>query len=78
MRRLAKVLAGLASGIGIAATPVGAEGPATPEPHGWHFRLAPYLWMAGLEGDVGVLSPGCRRPRWTRTSATSSTTRTSR
>jgi hypothetical protein len=35
--------------------PTPAEPPiVAPVPGGWQFAIAPYLWMSGLEGDVGV------------------------
>lgn len=33
-----------------------APGAGAPAGDDWHFRLAPYLWMAALEGDVATLS----------------------
>jgi hypothetical protein len=43
-----------------AATPAAAPAPAastpaaSPAPTGWRFEITPYLWAAGLDGDVKV------------------------
>jgi len=54
MKRLTGTMA-IGMALGIAAVPVAAEDAGGPE--GWHFQLAPYLWMASLEGDLATL-PG--------------------
>src|SRR5262249_37243240 len=33
-----------------------SEEPPPPAPSPWSFRVSPYLWFAGLNGDVGVNS----------------------
>ena len=55
------IAAGLCSLFGPAGTAVAADaiysGPNTVEyktPSGWAFTIAPYGWLAGLEGDVGA------------------------
>jgi hypothetical protein len=32
--------------------------PVEPQESGWTLTVAPYLWMAGLDGDVGVFGRG--------------------
>jgi hypothetical protein len=44
---------GLATVFGIMAPPVAAE-PSTTESKGWEFDIVPYIWGAGISGEVGI------------------------
>lgn len=52
--RAAVCVAGAAFALG-AGLPTQAQAPA-PASDGWSFGLTPYVWFAGLEGDVGAIS----------------------
>jgi hypothetical protein len=53
----------IASGISMMAVPAAAEEPdaggsasaTTEQESGWQFSASPYLWMAGMKGDLGVV-----------------------
>lgn len=42
---------GMALALGLAAVPAGAD-----EADEWHVQVAPYLWMASLDGDLATIS----------------------
>lgn len=46
--------AGLVLALAATASPVSAS--AEGEDHGWRVQLTPYVWMAGLSGDVRPLA----------------------
>ncbi len=48
------VCAGLLVGMILSGPPAAAQETATSSSTDWSFTLTPYLWMAGLEGDIGV------------------------
>ena len=54
MKKLATLTLLLA--LWIASPPARADEPPADAQDAWHFRLTPYVWMAGLNGTVGVLS----------------------
>ena len=68
--RLAVVLG---VGLLVAATASIARAAEEDDPNAWHLTFTPYLWAAGLYGDVTVRGVNARS---TRASSTSSTTRT--
>lgn len=52
---LLAVLWSLATAVSVGPNTARAESEtATPGASGWSFTVAPYLWLAGLEGDIGV------------------------
>jgi len=51
-----RILAQVAIAAGLAAQPVSADGDGGDDDTGWHFHVAPYLWMASLEGDLATIS----------------------
>lgn len=42
------------AGIILAALPAWGQGPLPPKPSPWSFEVTPYLWTAGLHGDLSV------------------------
>ena len=57
MKRLTAAFAGCLLGVVVGVSVGGAEETGEAEADRWSFTIAPYVYMTGLQGDVGTLPP---------------------